>query len=408
MTADDIGDERRSRIPRNVKTLSWVSFFQDAASEMLYPVMPLFVTAVLGAPVAALGLIEGVAEGTASAVKAWSGRLADRFRRRPLVVAGYSLSAVSKPVIGLATGWGLVLVARFFDRVGKGVRSAPRDAMIADETSAADRGRAFGFHRAADTAGAVVGPLLGLGLYHLLDERLRPLFLIAFIPAAASVGLIFLVRERPVQSPVASSETTGATRARQEARFRDLPPRYRRIVAFLAVFGLVNFSDAFLILRADELGLGFSSIMLVYVAYNVSYASLSYPAGLLSDRIPRRVVFAVGLAFFAVAYIGLGLADEAAWVWLLLPLYGAYTALTDGVSRAWVADSLPPDLIGTGLGAYYGLAGVCSLFAGVWAGVAWDETGSLPLIVAGGVTAILAPALLLARGLDPAKSRQSE
>ena len=381
------------RIPRNVRVLSAVSFFQDAASELLYPVMPLFITGVLGAPPSVLGLIEGVAEGTASIGKAVSGRLADRFRRRPLVALGYGISSLSKPIIGLAQGWGLVLGARFTDRVGKGVRTSPRDALIAADTPPAIRGAAFGFHRAADTAGAVVGPLLGLGLYELLDHRLRPLFFVAFVPAAISVALILLVREHP---PAAEQ----VAKARSEpllASPRILPRHYWRVLALVAAFGLVNFSDAFIILRASDLGLGFVSIVLAYVLYNLVYAGLSYPAGALSDRIPRHYVFAAGLAVFAVAYIGLGLADDGAWVWLLLPLYGAYTALTDGVAKAWVADLLPAPLMGTGLGLFQGITGGCALVAGVWAGLAWGHDGSTPLIAAGAVAALVAAAVALAR-----------
>src|SRR5436309_5712509 len=184
-------------LSRNVVVPSWVSFFQDAASEMLYPVLPLFLTGVLGAPPSVVGLLEGVAEGTASVMKAVSGRLADIRRRRPLVASGYGVSSLSKLGIGLATGWPVVLVARFADRFGKGLRTSPRDALIAADTPPEDRGRAFGFHRALDTAGAVVGPLAGLALYEALDHRLRPLFFVAFLPAAASVALIALVRERP-------------------------------------------------------------------------------------------------------------------------------------------------------------------------------------------------------------------
>src|SRR3954451_15295534 len=198
------------RIPRNVRVLSAVSFFQDAASEMLYPVLPLFITGVLGAPPSVVGLIEGVAEGTASVGKAVSGRLADRFRRRPLIALGYGLSSLSKPLIGLAQGWGLVLGARFFDRVGKGVRTSPRDALIADDTTPAIRGAAFGFHRAADTAGAVVGPLIGLALYEAFDHNLRPLFFVAFVRAAVSVALIALVREHPPKVERPLTEPRGA------------------------------------------------------------------------------------------------------------------------------------------------------------------------------------------------------
>jgi MFS family permease len=381
------------RIPRNVRVLSAVSFFQDAASELLYPVMPLFITGVLGAPPSVLGLIEGVGEGTASVGKAVSGRLADRFRRRPLVALGYGISSLSKPIIGLAQGWGLVLGARFTDRVGKGVRTSPRDALIAADTPPEIRGAAFGFHRAADTAGAVVGPLMGLGLYELLDHQLRPLFFVAFVPAAISVALILLVREHP---PAAEQ----VAKARSEPLLASpgiLPRRYWRVLSLVAAFGLVNFSDAFIILRASDLGLGFVSIVLAYVLYNVVYAGLSYPAGALSDRIPRHYVFAAGLAVFAVAYIGLGLADDGAWVWLLLPLYGAYTALTDGVAKAWVADLLPAPLMGTGLGLFQGITGGCALVAGVWAGLAWGHDGSTPLIAAGIVAALVAGGVALAR-----------
>jgi MFS family permease len=381
---------RRRPLPRNVVVLSWVSFFQDAASELLYPVLPLFLTGPLGAPVAVVGLIEGIAEGTASISKAVSGRLADLRDRKPLIAGGYGLSSVSKLVIGFATGWPLVLVARFTDRVGKGVRTSPRDALIAAEVAPGERGRAFGFHRAADTAGAVVGPLLGLGLYELLDHRIRPLFFVAFVPAIVSVALIALVREhRPdVEVPAATARVIEPASA--------LPRRYWRTVTFLAIFGIVNFSDALLLVRAKELGLGFVGVVGAYVLYNVAYAGLSYPAGVVSDRVPRHLVFACGLGIFAVAYTGLGIVTTSAWVWLLLPLYGGFTALTDGVGKAWVADLLPAAQTGTGLGLYQGIAGGGAVVAGIWAGLAWNGTGRVPLVVAGCVAGALA--LWLAAG----------
>lgn len=372
------------RLPRNVKVLAAVSFFQDAASEMLYPVMPLFITGTLGAPAAVVGLIEGVAEATASIGKIVSGRLADLRAKRPLIAFGYGLSSVSKPLIGAAGSWPVVLAGRFTDRVGKGVRTSPRDALIAVDVDPAIRGRAFGFHRAADTAGAVLGPLLGLGLYEALDHELRPLFFFAFIPAALSVGLIWLVREPRAIAPAPGEPAPPRPRA---ISIPSLPRDYWRTVALLAAFGLVNFADAFLILRAEHLGLGFVGIILAYTLYNVTYAALSYPAGVVSDRVPRHLVFAAGMAVFGVAYLGLGLADSAAWVWVLLPLYGAFTALTDGVGKAWIAGLLPGESIGTGLGLYYGITGMCSLAAGVWAGLAWNG-GTVPLIVSG-VTALL-------------------
>jgi MFS family permease len=367
--------------------LSWVSFFQDAASEMLYPVVPLFLTGVLGAPVAVVGLIEGIAEATASVLKVVSGRLADLRKRRPIIAAGYALSSIAKPVVGLAQVWPVVLLARFIDRAGKGIRTSPRDALIANETSPATRGRAFGLHRAADTAGAVCGPLIGLALYELNGHRIRPLFFVAFVPAVLSVTLIGLVRERPHPIP--------RTRA-PRGRAGPLPRRYWRVVAFLTLFGVVNFSDALLILRAKALGLGFAAIVLAYVLYNATYAGLAYPAGRLSDRVPRRYVFATGLAVFAVAYIGLGVVTTSVWVWPLLAVYGGYTALTDGVGKAWVADLLPADREGSGLGLYQGIVGAGSLVAGIWAGLAWHGSGRLPLVISGTVTAVLAATLFVA------------
>jgi len=378
--------QRTRRLSPNVLVLSWVSFLQDAASEMLYPVLPIFLTAVLGAPVAVVGLVEGAAEGTASVMKWVSGRLADRRRRKPLVAEGYGTSSIAKLLIGFATGWPLVLFARVADRFGKGLRTTPRDALIAADTPPELRGHAFGFHRAMDSAGAVVGPLLGLALYEALDHRIRPLFFLAFIPAAASVALIALVREhRGVPAPAMGPAV---------APRRPLPGSYWRVVLFLTLFGLANFTDALLILRAKELGLSFVQIILVYTLYNAAYSLLSYPAGAVSDRLPRRLVFAAGLGVFAVAYIGLGVVHSAGWVWVLLPFYGAYTALTDGVSKAWVADLLPADRMGTGLGVYYGLTGSAALVAGVWAGLAWGGTGHLPLVISGVAVAILAVVLV--------------
>jgi MFS family permease len=376
-------------VPRNVKVLSAVSFFQDAASELVYPVLPLFVVGTLGAPPSALGLIEGVAEGTAAVGKAVSGRLADRFRRKPLIAIGYGISSLSKPLIALAGAWPAVLGARFVDRVGKGVRTSPRDALIAADTPPEIRGRAFGLHRAADTAGAVVGPLLGLALYEALDHRLRPLFLFAAIPAFISVALIAFVREhRPPPDAAAARPPL--------VSIRELPPRFWRVVGFLAAFGVLNFSDALIILRANELGLGFVGIVLAYCLYNLVYAGLSLPAGIQSDKRSRQLVFAVGLVPFAIAYLGLGLADSSGWVWVLLPIYGAYTALTDGVARAWVADLLPAPALGTGTGLYQGITGASALVAGVWAGLAWGDDGQVPLLISGAGVALLVVGLGLA------------
>ncbi len=387
------GGERRGArgLSRNIYVVSLVSFFQDAASEILYPVLPFFVTGVLGASPAVLGLIEGLADGTASAMKAVSGRLSDLRHRRPLVAAGYSASAFGKFLLALATAWPMVLAARVTDRVGKGVRGPPRDAIIADDTTPRNRGRAFGFHRAADTAGAVVGPLIGLGVYELVGQQFRPLLWIALIPAALSAGLVFLIHERAHPHP----------RSERPWSVRGLPRRYWRLIGVIAVFGVVNFPDTLLLLRAKDLGLDFAGVVAVYVLYNLTYALLSYPAGVASDRLSRRVVFGVGLLVFSVTYLGFGLTTTPAWVWLLLPLYGAYTALTDGVSRAWVADLVPAHERGTALGIHAAVSGAGLLVAGVWAGLAWHGTGHLPFLASGVVVAALAVIVLIgARFLD--------
>ena len=384
---DHDGGPAAQPLTRNVYVVSLVSFLQDTASEILYPVLPFFVTGVLGAPPAVLGLIEGLADGTASAMKLVSGRLADLRRRRPLVGAGYAISAFGKFLLALATVWPMVLAARVTDRVGKGLRGPPRDAIIADETTPANRGRAFGFHRAADTAGAVCGPLIGLGLYELVGQELRPLFWIALVPAAMSALLVLAIRERPHPQPPTRSALAP----------KRLPRRYWRVMGLVGLFALVNFPDTLLLLRAKDLGVGFAGVSALYVLYNLTYAGLSYPAGRVSDRLGRRRVFGVGMVVFAVAYLGFGLTATPGWLWVLLPLYGCYTALTDGVSRAWVADLVPATDRATALGIHAALTGVGLLVAGVWAGLAWDGIGRVPFLVSGVAVAVLA-AVLLAGG----------
>jgi len=381
--------KRPAWLTRNVKVLCGVSFLQDAASELLYPILPIFLTVVLGAPPAAVGAIEGAAEGAASITKVAAGRLADRFARRPLIGAGYGLAAVGKLLIALATAWPLVLVARVTDRLGKGMRGAPRDALLVEGVPAGQRGRVFGLHRAADTAGAVVGPLVGLVLYEALDHRLRPLFWIAVIPAVASVALVAAVRD-----PRAGGRTGGSpTRVATRTPWRSLPRPYWRVLTVLLVFNLVNFPDALLLLRAHDLGLSTAGVVGAYAVYNLVYAALSYPAGALSDRLPRPLVFAAGLLFFAVGYLGLGLIHTPWAVFVVLPLYGGFAACTDGVGKAWISTLVPDHQQGSAQGLYQGATGAAVLLAGVWAGLAWGSDGHLPLLVSGAVALALAGVL---------------
>jgi len=355
-----------------VRTLAGVSFLQDAASELLYPVLPIFLTVTLGAPVAVVGVVEGAAEGIAAVTKLLAGRLADRRARRPLIALGYGLAAVGKLLIAVASAWPVVLAGRGVDSVGKGIRGAPRDVLLMAGVPPGARGRVFGFHRAADTASVVVGPALGLGLYELLHHHLRPLLAVAVVPAVLSVLLVAGVREAP---RVAAAGRTAAGAG------VPLGPQLRRLIVVLTVFSLVNFPDALLLLRADDLGLSTAGVIIAYIAYNLVYAAAAYPAGALSDRLPRHRVYALGLLFFAVGYLGLGLSRSPWLVFVLLPLYGGFAACTDGVGKAWVAALAPSKGQGRAQGLYQGLTGGAVLLAGVWAGFAWGASGTMPLLL---------------------------
>jgi MFS family permease len=374
-------------LTRNVRVLSAVSFLQDTASELLYPLLPIYLTTVLGAPPAVVGAIEGVAEGAASVTKLAVGPLGDRYAKRPLIATGYGMAALGKVIVAAAGAWPGVLTGRVVDRLGKGIRGAPRDALLVDGIESGERGRVFGFHRAMDTLGAVVGPLLGLAGYELLDHQIAPLLYIAIIPAVLSVLLIFLVREKP---------RTGPRPPRQPlfSGFRDLPRRFWRVTAVVIGFGLVNFPDALLLLRLNEIGFGVAEVILAYVAYNVVYALASFPAGALADRLPHSVVFGVGLLFFAVAYLGLGLTTDPVWAWILIGVYGIFTACTDGVGKAWVSSLVGSGRQTTAQGVFQGGSGLAILVAGVWAGLLWGADGRLPLLISGVVGGCFAVLLI--------------
>ncbi|WIX98654.1 MFS transporter [Amycolatopsis mongoliensis] len=376
-------------LSRNVTVLSGVSFLQDAASELLYPILPIFLTTVLGAPAAVVGAIEGIADGTAALSKAVAGRAADRWRRPPLIAAGYGLAAVGKLLIALATVWPVVAVARVVDRIGKGVRGAPRDALLVTGIAPGQRGRVFGFHRTADTAGAVIGPLLGVALYELLGHQFRPLFWIAVIPAVASVLLVRAVtdpRPRPARHD---------RRVRTSAR-PELPARFWRVLGVLTVFSLANFPDALLLLRLHDLGMPTAGVVLAYAGYNLAYAALSYPAGRLADRLPARLVYALGLGFFAVGYLGLALGHSLPVAIAVLVLYGGFNACTDGVGKAWISKIVPTGVQGSAQGIYQGATGTAVLLAGIWAGLAWGTDGTLPLLISGATGAAFALLMLSA------------
>ena len=388
---------RRRWLTRNLTVVSAVSLTQDAASEMLYPVMPIFLTVVLGAPAAAVGLIEGIAEAAASVTKLASGTLADRLPRKPLIGLGYGLAALGKAVIAVAGAWPVVLAGRSLDRLGKGLRGTPRDALIISDVPAEARGRAFGFHRTMDTAGAVLGPLAGLGLYQLLDERIRPLLFIALVPAVASVLLVLALRE-PARRPAAPPRAVGWRTLLHPGR---LPAGYWRAVALLTGFAIVNFPDALLLLRLHDIGFPVSGVVGAYVLYNLVYALGSFPAGAWADRMSPPVVFGTGLVFFAVAYTGLGLTRSHALALALLIGYGGFAACTDGVGKAWISRLLPEQAQGRGQGVFQSLTGLGVLVAGGWAGLAWGTDGTVPLLISGTAAALVAAVLIIGRPASP-------
>jgi MFS family permease len=381
-------------LTRNVLVLSLVSLLQDAASELLYPLLPIYLTTVLGAPPSVVGAVEGAAEGAASLTKIASGPLGDRFARRPLIGTGYGMAALGKLIVAAAGAWPGVLLGRVVDRLGKGLRGAPRDALLVEGVKAAERGRVFGFHRTMDTLGAVIGPLLGLAGYELFDHRIGPVLYLAVIPAVLSALLIYWVRERP-------RDTAPAARSPILAGARRLPRRYWGLVSFLVAFGVANFPDALLLLRLKQIGFSVVGVILAYVGYNAVYAMASFPAGVLADRFGRPLVYGVGLAFFSVAYLGLGLTADTAVALVLIVVYGLFTACYDGVGKAWVSTIVGDELQSSAQGLFQGLSGFAVLAAGLWAGFLWGAKGQLPLLISGAVGAVFAVVLLGAAAVRP-------
>ncbi len=391
-------------IKKNVFVLGLVSFFTDISSEMLYPIIPIFLTTVLAAPMSIVGIIEGIAESTASILKVVSGWLSDKTgKRKPYVIYGYSLSTIAKPLLALAYTWHFVLAARFLDRFGKGLRTSARDALIADSTDAEYRGKAFGFHRALDTVGAVIGPLLALLLLYYLDGQYRLIFLIAFVPALISVVLLFLF----------VSEKKGEKKNGLQLKFSDFSQEFKLFLMITIIFAIGNSSNAFLILRAKNIFENFGGIpsivtstfgsigviavvVLTYVVYNITYSLASMPAGILSDKIGRRNVMVGGFLIFALVYLGFALANAGYLVWILFAVYGFYMAMTEGVSKAFVVDMVPLDKRGTAIGLYYTATGLLALVSSIIAGILWDYIGVYAPFLFGSAMSLVAAMLMVA------------
>ena len=368
---------RQQRIPRNIWVLSLTSFLRDVASEMLVHLVPLFLANVLGIRTGIIGLIEGVSETTASVMKLYSGWFSDKLgRRKELTVAGYGVAALAMPLLLVARSWPVVLLYRFLDRLGKGVRTAPRDALIADSIGPEHRGIAFGLHRAADTGGAFVGLLLAmlvvwrtqLGQLALSQEAFRTVVAWALIPATLAVVVVALgVRE--VTKPRAK-ET-----APPRLTLHNLGRPFRRLLVVIVLFTLGNSTDAFLVLRAQRAGVSVIMVLAMIAGFNLVYSLLATPAGALSDKIDRRQVVIGGWLLYALVYLGFAWAGKPWHFWLLYGLYGVYYAMTEGVAKALVADFVPADRRGAAYGAYHAAVGLTVLPASVIAGVLWQGVG---------------------------------
>lgn len=362
-------------LSRNTLLLALASFFADISSEMLYPILPVFLTQMLGAGGSVVGLVEGVADGTQNVIQGFAGSLADRLQRRKgVALVGYGLSALAKPLIGVSAAWPAVLGARFAERLGSGIRSAPRDALIAASADEQHRGKAFGLEGVGDNAGAFVGPLVAVGLLGLWTANLRWIFYVAIVPGLLAFLMVLFVSERRVDM---------RARANFGAALRRFPRRYLAYLAATAVFGIGNSSNAFLILQTKSLGASLSETILIYAAFNLVAALVSYPAGSLSDRIGRRALVLVAQGVFFIAYLGFAQAPGALAAAGLFGLYGVYQGVFRAAGKSLAADLSPTDLRASGVGWYSASVGLTGLVASGVAGLLWDHVGHAAVFLYG-------------------------
>jgi MFS family permease len=383
------GERRFFGFGKNVFVAGLVSFFMDVSSEMIYPLVPLFLANVLGVNKSVIGLIEGIAESTASLLKVFSGWFSDRIgNRKWLMAAGYGISTLSRPIVALATGWHHVMGSRFIDRFGKGIRTAPRDAIIAESSEKTHLGRAFGFHRSMDTMGAVVGPALAFFLLGLFSNNYRWVFWLSMIPGAIAVLLIVLFITEKKKASLPHSE-------RPKLTLKHFDWRFKFFVAIATLFAAGNSSDVFLILRAQQIGVPTVMIPLVYLVFNLVYSLSSIPAGIAADRFGRKRVILLGFLLFAILYYGFAVAGDARAIWVLFAFYGLFMGLTEGIQKAFLATIIPQDFKATAFGVFNTAVGIAAFPASLIGGWLWDHISPSATFYFGAITAGLSAILFV-------------
>jgi MFS family permease len=381
----------KSKISKQVFILGMVSLFTDIASEMLYPITPIFLTTVLGSSMALVGLIEGIAEITAGLLKGYFGNLSDKVGKRSIfVVIGYGISALVKPLPGIFQNVPTVFLSRVTDRVGKGIRTAPRDALLA---SYSDRnsGAVFGFHRGMDTLGAAIGPVIALILLNYFPNNFKLIFLIAFVPSIIAVSFTLLVKDK-------DHPAKEKTKKNYLEFWRTAPGGYKRILIFITIFSFVNSSDVFLILKSKDISHSSSLAIFGYVFYNLIYAATSYPLGGLADKYGKKKIFLYGLVIFSIVYFGFAFIDNINFIWILFAFYGIYAASTEGVSKAWISDLIPNQQRGSAIGLLTMLSSFAIMIGSFFTGVLWDKFGSaIPFIISAIISLVIVLILFLSK-----------
>ena len=368
-------------LSRNIFLLTFASLFSDISTEMLYPVLPVFLTQTLQATGSIVGLIDGFAQATQNIVQGFSGALSDKLqKRKSIALVGYLLSAIAKPLMGLSPVWQGVFGARLLDRLGAGIRAAPRDALIASSVAKKDRGRAFGLEGVGDNAGACLGPLLAVFLLYALHVDLRTIFTLAIIPGLLAFSMVLLVKER---------SAAVAAKSKIDISLRQFPKAYWKYLLVTALFGLGNSSNAFLILRTQEIGVSLETTILIYAAFNLAAALISYPAGSTSDKWGRKNVLLASFVIFMITYIGFALSQNTFLVAALFVLYGLYQGIFRAVGKAFAADFVPEHLHASAIGWYSTTVGVLQLVASIVAGLLWDRIGHTAVFYYGAAFAVV-------------------